>query len=664
MLASFSANAQTLQPGTQVIFQNSPQTQNQPVQQYQVPNTNPELGPLSPTPPGQNVVSNGPDPQARVGRISVIDGSVSFHTPDQNAWSYATLNYPVVSGESFWTEPNAKAEIQVGSSAIRMDGGTEMDINELDDHGLRVEVTQGMVNVHVSTVNPGEVNQIITPHETINLLQPGTYHVHPGSGDAPDEIAVLKGNIQISDEQSMLNIGPGETALIRPGNPPDIQVHESEATPFDNWSLGRDNYEEPRQVTQYVSPEMTGYEDLGSYGTWQADPTYGNIWTPTEVPVGWQPYHYGHWVWVSPWGWTWVDDAPWGFAPFHYGRWAYMREHWCWIPGTIAPRPVYAPALVAFIGGSGLSLTIGFGGAPVGWFPLGPHEIYHPGYHYGYDYFRRVNVANVHNVTINNFNTRQNVNANFANRRFATVVSQNDFASSHPVNKAAINVPAAKLANAPVNAVSSPNVEGLRHQATPQRIAPTPPHQPTSPQVQAHPVGTNAIVNGAVNRSVPEHNEPARFANTPQTPNAAPGPPIQHRDWSNFHPSMHSAATPQIPQAAQATHEAVPQAAPRTAVEQRAAAQQSAVQEKVQAQTQQRFVPTQQHMQQRQIQQQQHVQRQEIQVQHPTQSVPLTPSHQGWVRQAPQQHNQAPQPHAEQHNEQHSAPQQGRQDQR
>jgi hypothetical protein len=24
---------------------------------------------------------------------------------------------------------------------------------------------------------------------------------------------------------------------------------------------------------------------------------------------------------MSPWGWTWVDNAPWGFAPFHYGRW-------------------------------------------------------------------------------------------------------------------------------------------------------------------------------------------------------------------------------------------------------------------------------------------------------------------------------------------------------
>ncbi len=75
------------------------------------------------------------------------------------------------------------------------------------------------------------------------------------------------------------------------------------------------------------------------------------MWVPNGTPAGWAPYHYGHWVWVDPWGWTWVDDAPWGFAPFHYGRWAYVGGYWGWVPGPIAARPVYAPALVAWVGG-------------------------------------------------------------------------------------------------------------------------------------------------------------------------------------------------------------------------------------------------------------------------------------------------------------------------
>ena len=67
------------------------------------------------------------------------------------------------------------------------------------------------------------------------------------------------------------------------------------------------------------------------------------------LPAGWAPYSTGHWAWVRPWGWTWVDDAPWGFAPFHYGRWVYHRNTWCWAPGTLRR----AAGLCAGAGGVG-----------------------------------------------------------------------------------------------------------------------------------------------------------------------------------------------------------------------------------------------------------------------------------------------------------------------
>ena len=95
---------------------------------------------------------------------------------------------------------------------------------------------------------------------------------------------------------------------------------------------------------------MTGAEDLDRYGHWESHPEYGPIWTPPPWCPGWAPYRYGHWAWIGPWGWTWVDDAPWGFAPFHYGRWVMVGGRWCWAPGRYVARPVYAPALVAWIG--------------------------------------------------------------------------------------------------------------------------------------------------------------------------------------------------------------------------------------------------------------------------------------------------------------------------
>jgi hypothetical protein len=672
-------------PGT-VIFDNAQQAQNQ--------NSQPQSG--------------GADPQGRVGRISLIDGTVSSHTPDQDAWSYASLNYPVVSGNSFWTEPNAKAEIQVGSDAIRLDGGTEIDVNQLDDHGTRIEISQGAVNLHVGNVEQGEVYQIITPHETINLLEPGTYRVKTGgpNSNEADEVAVLRGRTQVGDPQTSLTVNAGETAFIQAGNPPQINVQETAATQFDNWSLQRDNFEEPRQSTHYVSQEMTGYEDLDRYGNWQSDPAYGNVWIPTEVPTGWQPYHNGHWVFVSPWGWTWVDEAPWGFAPFHYGRWAYVHNRWGWIPGQPARHPVYAPALVAFIGGSGWSVSVGLGDRPVGWFPLGPNEVYRPGYHVSRDYVRNVNVTNVKNINVvNNYYSGQHGDGHgsnhdhFANQRYATVVPAKDFAASHPVDKVAIHVPENKLTAAPVNTTAAPPVAVERHahnqnaphgnyvpdnhggpdhrtdeQNRPQTVQqPTAPNSPSQP-VQPH---VNTVQNPQTqaheqNASRPEANPQQHHEQQAPAVAAAPGPPIEHRNRpADYQPSMHvnpAAPAPAIEAAhaqqhlnatvTQTTVQPTPRAEqPTPRAEQpmpRAETSQPALQA---AQEQARERAATQPVVRPNIQPTPRPMPQQMEVQRPQQSAPLVPSHEGWVRKAPEPaaapHVEAPhqtpqQPHAEQ----------------
>src|SRR5258708_11514953 len=116
------------------------------------------------------------DPPGRVGRLSYIDGVVSFHTADQNQWSPATLNYPVVAGESFWTEPQARAEIQVGPAEFRLDESTALDIVALDDASTHLGLAQGTINVHLRAAPPGGV-AVLTPHGTIMLVEAGGYPI-------------------------------------------------------------------------------------------------------------------------------------------------------------------------------------------------------------------------------------------------------------------------------------------------------------------------------------------------------------------------------------------------------------------------------------------------------------------------------------------------------
>jgi hypothetical protein len=148
------------------------------------------------------------------------------------------------------------------------------------------------------------------------------------------------------------------------------------------------------------------------------------VWYPRAVVADWAPYRYGHWTNLQPWGWTWVDDAPWGFAVSHYGRWGWIGGRWGWVPGAIVSRPVWAPALVAWGGGSGWNWNVSVGSSvSYGWVPLAPAEVYVPWYRVSPRYCNNVNVAHITNVTvINNYYQNPGSQA-FANAQVPGAVS-------------------------------------------------------------------------------------------------------------------------------------------------------------------------------------------------------------------------------------------------
>jgi hypothetical protein len=157
------------------------------------------------------------------------------------------------------------------------------------------------------------------------------------------------------------------------------------------------------------------------------------------------PYRDGHWSWIEPWGWTWVDDAPWGFAVSHYGRWTQSGGAWGWVPGPVASRAYYAPALVVFIGGANFQISLSSGAVSgVGWFPLAPREVYRPSYPVSRSYYDQLNRSNtVVNTTIIN-NTYNNTTINvgsFANHRVpgaVIAVPKTAFVQSQPVARVAM----------------------------------------------------------------------------------------------------------------------------------------------------------------------------------------------------------------------------------
>ncbi len=335
------------------------------------------------------------DPPGRVGRLNFSQGSVSFSPAGDNEWTEAQPNRPLTKGDRLWTDRGSRAEIQIGSSAIRLDGQTRLEIMVLDDQAAQLSLTQGSLYVRVRSLPDGENVEVDTPNLAYRAAYPGDYRIDVDAADGTTRVTIHSGTGAVYGEGGhAMPLGGGQQITFRARSLTQVTTQESPPQDaFDRWAAERNRQEDQSIAARYVPREVVGYQQLDAHGQWKKDPTHGTVWFPQGTPANWAPYRNGRWEWVAPWGWTWIDDAPWGFAPFHYGRWALIESRWAWVPGQLGLRPVYAPALVAFVGnGSGGGFLSSLAGrSSVAWFPLAPGEMWQPGFHASGAYISNVN---------------------------------------------------------------------------------------------------------------------------------------------------------------------------------------------------------------------------------------------------------------------------------
>lgn len=408
------------------------------------------------------------DPPGRAVRLKYISGAVSLQPGGVNDWVAAVVNRPLTTSDRVWTDKEARAELNLGSAALRMNAETSLTLTNVGDDIVQVELDQGTLNLHIRHLFGGETYEIDTPNQAFTILKAGDYRFDVDPSADTTSVAVWHGEGEANGQGPGVKLRSGQQATFTGGTSLEHQLASAPGFDgFDDWCRVRDDREDHAKSYQYVSADVVGADDLDEYGTWRVVGAYGPVWVPTVAP-GWAPYHNGHWVWVEPWGWTWVDEAPWGFAPCHYGRWVNTGGYWAWAPGpVVVARPVYAPALVAWVGGAHWGASISFGGGGgVAWFPLGWGEPYVPSYHVSRSYFQQVNVTNTHitnitTVTNNYYVTNNNttvINNNIHNIHYAnqnvngavTAVPTRALTNSEAVSKVAVAVPASELRTAEV----------------------------------------------------------------------------------------------------------------------------------------------------------------------------------------------------------------------
>jgi len=316
----------------------------------------------------------------RVGRVAEVGGELFLAPQDApEQWIAAGLNYPVGTGDNLWAGSESRAEVDVGGAQFRLADDTSLHVSRLDDRNFALYVAQGRVILRVRVLEPGESARVDTPNGQVTLTRPGLYRIDVLPGQQRTEIAVREGEAVIDTGASVQQVLPGQSAALDGSAPPFAQVRNGVANDgFDAWSADRDRRYDRVRANGPVSRQMVGAADLDDFGAWDTAPEYGAVWYPANVPADWAPYSTGYWTDVGAWGPTWVDAAPWGYAPFHYGRWAHIRGRWGWCPGGFVSRPIWAPALVGWVGGPGWRYSGIPGGAVYGWVPLGWGEAYLP----------------------------------------------------------------------------------------------------------------------------------------------------------------------------------------------------------------------------------------------------------------------------------------------
>lgn len=308
------------------------------------------------------VVSSGP---VRLARISYIEGTANWRANDSVDFSAASPNIPLRQGAQLWVNSGSKLEVQFDDgSRMRLGSGAFASLQTLysDSKGEFTEVKLNNGIASLTLTNKASMVQIDTPLISVKASEAGKIRL---GVDKDVEISVRSGEAQVQGNQGTTTLNSGDYLDVTDSNGSYHVVKAPDSDSWDQFCDSRDNtFDRPSRYVPTNIGLVAG--DLDSYGSWRPDPNYGHVWYPKALYPEWRPYHDGHWIWVSPFGWTWVADEPWGWAPYHYGTWVHASLGWGWCPGP--RRQYWSPAVVSFSTYNNA----------VAWCPLAPTEVAYP----------------------------------------------------------------------------------------------------------------------------------------------------------------------------------------------------------------------------------------------------------------------------------------------
>ena len=150
------------------------------------------------------------DSQARIVRLSDVQGSVQIDKNTGMGFENAFLNLPVTQGMQVQTRDNGRAEIEFeDGSTLRLTPNTKVEFNTLglSDSGKHVSVVNlvdGMAYVNWLGKS-GDDFTLNFSGETVALSRPAHFRVE--TSPAGSKFAVFKGDIEITGPSGKVEVG-------------------------------------------------------------------------------------------------------------------------------------------------------------------------------------------------------------------------------------------------------------------------------------------------------------------------------------------------------------------------------------------------------------------------------------------------------------------------
>jgi len=315
------------------------------------------------------------DSQARIVRLSDVQGSVQIDKNTGMGFENAFLNLPITQGAQVRTHDRGRAEIEFeDGSTLRLTPNTTVEFSTLGvgDSGKRISVVnlvEGMAYVNWLGKDEFSLN---FAQEKISLDRQAHFRVDTSAKVA--SLAVFKGDLDVEGPAGKVSVEKKKTATFDLADNDKYTLANNIAeAPLDSWDKEASAYHD-QNARNNPSPYGYGMSDLNYYGAYSNVPGYGMMWQPFFTGIGWDPFMDGAWSWYPGYGYMFASAYPWGWMPYRYGSWMFIPGNgWMWQPGGFntwltVPRyagtlPVGFHPLVAPVAGTVKTVPVGKGGS-------------------------------------------------------------------------------------------------------------------------------------------------------------------------------------------------------------------------------------------------------------------------------------------------------------